>query len=100
MELFSHRKGLKPIKSIIQIDSMDSDLRNGLWNALSSHVWGRMKTGNYGNIISGGYNYVGVLIEVLWHSYFKEPIDTINRNWDHTLAWLRKYFFGCQWNEV
>ncbi len=35
MNLFSQRKGLKPVKSIIQIDSMDTDLRNSLWNALS-----------------------------------------------------------------
>lgn len=32
--LFSQRKGLKPVKSVMQIDSMDSDLRNGLWNGL------------------------------------------------------------------
>ena len=30
---FSQRIGLRPIKSIIQKDSMDQDLRVGLWNA-------------------------------------------------------------------
>ncbi len=35
MELFSHRIGKKSVRSIIQIDSMDDDLRVGLWNAVS-----------------------------------------------------------------
>ena len=34
MQFFSQRKGLKPIKSIVQKDSMDDDLKNGLWNVL------------------------------------------------------------------
>src|SRR3990170_7538382 len=100
MELFSHRKGLKPIKSIIQIDSMDDDLRNGLWDALIFHFWDQMKTSNYGDIIFNNYNDVGFLIQVLWHGYFKKPKDTINRNWHSTLAGLRKFFFDCQWNEA
>jgi hypothetical protein len=37
MKLFSQRKGLKPVKSVMQVDSMDDDLRNGLWNALVLH---------------------------------------------------------------
>jgi len=33
--LFSQRKDLKPVKSVVQTDSMDDDLRNGLWNVLT-----------------------------------------------------------------
>jgi len=32
---FSERLGFKQPKGIIQIDSMDDELRNSLWNALS-----------------------------------------------------------------
>ena len=32
---FSQRMGLKPIRTQIQIDSMDDDLRNSLWNNLT-----------------------------------------------------------------
>ncbi|MBE9594508.1 MAG: hypothetical protein IMF19_13640, partial [Proteobacteria bacterium] len=32
--LFSQRKGITPVKSVLQTDSMDEDLRNGLWNVL------------------------------------------------------------------
>ena len=97
MELFSHRKGLKPIKSIIQIDSMDSDLRNGLWDMLSIHFAYFM--GDRSNNIAK-IPYMHGFIRRLWHGYFKEPIDTIDDWWPNTLAGLRKYFFGCRWNEV
>ena len=43
MELFSHKYGYKPVKSIMQVQSMDDDLRNSLWNAI--HIfylkWGQ-----------------------------------------------------------
>ena len=34
---FSQREGFEPIKNVIQVDSIDEDLRNSLWNAL--HIW-------------------------------------------------------------
>jgi hypothetical protein len=43
MKSFSERKGLKPIKSVIQIDSMDDALRNGLWSALTIYDWDSAK---------------------------------------------------------
>ncbi len=30
---FSQRMGLKPMSKEIQIDSIDNELRNGLWNS-------------------------------------------------------------------
>jgi len=36
---FSQRKGLKPIRSTIQIDSADAPLRNQIWNVLSTVLW-------------------------------------------------------------
>ena len=34
MKRFSQRKGFKPVTEVIQIDSMNSELRNSLWNTL------------------------------------------------------------------
>lgn len=39
MKLFSHRHGLKPVKNVIQIDSIDTDLQNRLWNSLKIYYW-------------------------------------------------------------
>jgi len=45
--LFSQRKGLKPKKVAMQLDSMDDDLRASLWNALSIFYWEDFRTESY-----------------------------------------------------
>lgn len=102
MKSFSERKCLKPIKSMIQIDSMDDDLRNGLWNALTIHYWNLVKPTHF-----IGYRYflsshdgIQTLVRRLWVHYFRETVDTIGNDWDDIRSGLRSYFFGCSWNEV
>lgn len=98
MELFSQRKGLKPVKKVIQIDFMDRDLRNGLWNALTLFYWQeggeRKKLPIY--LLP---NKLQTLIKILWLDYFKAPIDTLG-DWSHTYEKIRDYFFYCEWFEV
>jgi hypothetical protein len=96
MKLFSQRKGIKPVKSVIQVDSIDDELRNGLWDALIFHYWDQMEEHNY---ISSCYN-IDILFKKLWHNYFKRPIDTLKNWWDDTYIELRKKFFKCEWYEV
>ena len=87
--LFSQRKGIKPVKSIIQINSMDIALRNGLWNVLFSFYWSYSEEWSSGNI--------DTLFKSLWHSYFKQPLDTLLDKGHKT---IRGYFFKCKWYEV
>jgi len=95
MKLFSQRKGIKPVKSLMQVDSMDGDLRNGLWNALTISYWNKVK----GHWISD-YENINILLKRLWHSYFKKPLDTLSSYWPETYQEIRKYFFNCKWYEV
>ena len=46
MKRFSQRKGLKPVAEFIQIDSMNSELRNSLWNTLNVEIWLQDRTPN------------------------------------------------------
>ena len=46
MSSFSERYGYKPIKSIIQVESMNDDLRISLWNALSMSYWNEAVPGH------------------------------------------------------
>jgi hypothetical protein len=39
MKKFSARKGYKPVKSTIQINSIDDELQNSLWNNLIEHYF-------------------------------------------------------------
>lgn len=95
MELFSQRKGLKPVKSIIQVDGMDEDLRTGLWNALTAFYWSKIDS----NRISGN-KYVQALLINIWFYYFKRPLDTLNNNWSVTYKEIREYFWRAKWYEV
>lgn len=95
MKLFSQRKGFKPIKSVMQVDYMDTELRNGLWNALTLFYWNQVK----GDLISQ-YEKMDILFKKLWFSYFKKPIDTLRNLWPDTYREIREYFFNCKWYEV
>ena len=93
--LFSQRKGIKPIKKVIQIDSMDEDLRNGLWNCLIVIYWE--------NVDADHYRYeekMNTLVRLLWHKLFKEPLDIIPYQWRDIFRYIRERFFGYDWNEV
>jgi len=100
MKSFSQRKDLKPVKSVIQVNSMDEDLRNGLWNALTVNYWSSMKPMKFGGMFLSNDRNIEVLCNLLWLSYFKKPLDTLSREWDNVLYEIRKYFFSCEWSEV
>ena len=73
MNSFSERMGIKAPKSVIQTDSMDYDLRTGLWNALLTCIWKRMTS----EWVSGD-SYMRVLFRRLWQDHFKLPLDELN----------------------
>lgn len=99
MRLFSEREGYRPVKSVVQFESMDDDLRNRLWNNLDRFYWRSVKTDSY-------YRFekldpeMSTLVRRLWHDLFKKPVDTINDSWQTVRANLRDYYFGCRWNEA
>ena len=103
MKLFSHRHGLKQVKNIMQIDSIDDDLRNRLWNTLKIFYWDKVQSNHISQINKyGGKSEKDVvsLIIILWHSYYKKPLDTIDDSWGRIYDEMRKYFFTCKWFEV
>ena len=63
---FSQRIGRRPIKSIIQKDSMDEDLETGLWNAFQMIIL---------NVLDGHYDWISEspyepLFRKLWSDFF------------------------------
>jgi len=95
MKWFSQRKGLKKIRTEIQIESMDSALQNKLWNLLKIYYWDKMS----GEWISNNRS-LEVLFTGIWHNYFKKPLDEMPRLWDTLYKYIRSYFFGCSWDEI
>lgn len=95
MKSFSQRKGLKPAKSVIQVDSMDDDLKNRLWNALTMFYWDKVEV-----IERGGFIKDITPFQLLWDEHFREPLDEMYPNWLETLLQIRDRFFNYMWNEV
>lgn len=94
MRRFSQRRGLTPVKESIQIDEMDADLRNGLWNCLSVLYWERLPS--QAAIISDDKELQALLTR-LWLHFFKTPLDTLDSWWPTVYRQLRERFFSEDW---
>ena len=80
--------GLTEDRAGFQIDDMDNELRNCLWNMFYAYYFEP-----YSN------NENPDLVKILLHSYFKKPIDTMGRDW-RDLNRIREHYFGIPWYEV
>ena len=102
---FSERYGYKPVKEVFQIESMDKDLRNGIWSALDIFIWSKVQFAvedlNVGYRLSSKSNpKLFSLCQKLWFSYFNQPTDELGSDWEKVLPELKKYFFDFKWYEV
>lgn len=93
---FTERIGKKNPKVAIQIETMDKDLRNGLWNIFTSYVCNPMKSDSqiYEN---SQYND---FVHDIWFHFFKEPIDEISFSTESIIENLRRRFFNWDVFEV
>jgi len=91
MKLFSQRRDIKPVKNVIQIESMDNDLRNRLWNSLLEYL---------NNVPDIPPSLTPALLKKIWDEYYKQPIDTAPDSWSKIKNEIRRYFFACQYFEV
>ena len=96
--LFSQRKGLKPVKSLIQKDSIDNVLRYSLWDAFHLCLWEKIVYRTFEcSLKESNLLY---LFQRYWHRYFNRPLDNLPPDFDKAHKIVRTYFFECSWNEV
>lgn len=101
MRSFSQRFGHVPTKASIQVDSMDKELRNSLWNVLQLIVWegaGFLHSRH-------GTPQIENFSAHLWAFYFKQPVDTRpgfrgSIDVQETMKYIREYYFRSSWHEV
>jgi hypothetical protein len=100
--LFSQRKGLKPATKVLQLDSIDQELRNRLWSVLSEGLFRYFE--GVPTFHGPSPELLGSNLEQLvthyWFALFKEPTDTVPRKFESAYKSLRDYFFECKWNEA
>jgi hypothetical protein len=98
---FSERFNFQPIKTQLQIDSIDSDLRNSLWTLLHE-TFLELDDNDYS---PSKPKFSNVCFR-LWIDFFKYPIDTLSLYSNGLVMkesfsnFLRKWFFNAKWFEV
>lgn len=102
---FSQRYGHTPVKAVIQIESIDQDLRNALWSLLKLHFWDTIQPdGHYLHpqlrLSTYGNEEMALLCQRLWLDFFKIPLDTLPDKWEPICDQIRKFYFECKWYEV
>lgn len=96
MERFSERMGLRPIKQVIQVDTMDDDLRVSLWNAVGGFFF---RNFNDNSRLSRDGD-ADRLLSNLWVNCFKLPLDERPTSWLNARQVLRERVFTLPWLEV
>ncbi|MEE1893526.1 hypothetical protein V0R51_11490 [Pseudomonas otitidis] len=96
---FSQRQGINPAQKLAQRESMDDDLKNSLWSAVTLVFFERVRF-NRGTYNQTKESDLGSLITCIWLHLFKKPVDTIPYEFSNTVNTVRKYFFQAEWYEI
>jgi len=97
--MFSERKGLTPVRDIIQRDSVDDALRNGLWNAVKLNVWDFLEYHRPNSSWFPESNLYN-LFQHYWHNLYKQPLDTLPQDFGEAHDRVRDMYFKCEWYQV
>ena len=93
---FSQRIGKVSATKQLQIESLDDDLKNGLWNGLKLYVLDHLsKYGQYGDDTE-----FDIFCSILWQHHYKLPIDTIPGYDNRSEQFIRDNFYKGQWYET
>lgn len=93
---FSQRIGKKPFGKALQLNSMDDELRIGLWNVYTSGLVSKIPGYRGADNRSRLDNY----FDHLWHEYYKKAVDTRSSYHESNIEQIREDYFNCEWEEV
>lgn len=94
---FSQRIGKTPLTKKLQLETIDSELLNGLWNIVSISKLEALS--DYRSFPSSDSDF-DKFAQALWHNYFKLTIDSISDYKSSSIAYIKNYFFTSKWFEV
>lgn len=98
---FSERYGYKPVREIIQKESINTNLKNSLWNTISECIFNKYSRPylSHANLISG--SNLESFFKLIFHSYFKQRIDQIPYSIELTIERIDQLFFTkYKWFEI
>ena len=92
---FSQRIGKTPIKNAFQLDSIDNDLRIGLWNCFYIYYLSKIRK-KYKLIDAPSYN----IFLNIWINFFKRSIDGLPESSAEIYSKMKYWFDESKWYEV
>lgn len=99
---FSERNGYKSVREIIQKESIDEALKNGLWNCIGLCIFQKYQKANptlRGNPIKN--SNLNNFFSLLFHRYFKKRIDQMPSLIESTITEIETLFFTkYKWYEI
>lgn len=96
---FSQRIGKRPVKSVFQIESIDDDLKNRLWNIFLN----RFESTAYRSFEDSDRT---LLFKALWKDYFNLPLNKVEKNSRGAVYeifmvnFLHGTFYRGEWHEA
>ena len=100
---FSQRIGKRPIKTVLQIESIDDELRNRLWNTVLEEFFGKLNSFS----AHDDESEKGQICSLIWKEFFKFRIDEIpsysnssNVYIEGFIDYLRNWFFTSKWFDL
>ncbi|AZB23494.1 hypothetical protein EG339_02070 [Chryseobacterium bernardetii] len=93
---FSERIGKNKVKKIIQIDEIDEELKNSLWNAVTFYYWDIVQE----SFISSNNKTVSTFLTRIWIHYFKRRVDEMPKYFRELHRDIKDFFFNSPWYEV
>ncbi|MET3675259.1 MULTISPECIES: AbiJ-NTD4 domain-containing protein [unclassified Pseudomonas] len=95
---FSQRMGLAPAIKVAQVDSIDRDLKNSLWNVVISLRFGRFRhPAGHDKVAGSNLSWFATQI---YSEFYKAPLDTIPYRWTEFKKVLRESFFKLDWHRL
>ena len=96
MPTFSERYGYKPVRTQLQFEEMDDDLRNSLWNCITDFP---LETGYFDEDF-GDYWYDKKFIKAIFTEFFKIRYSPLGMSWINHLELIQDKFMRLKWNKV
>jgi len=100
MRGFSERFGYKPIRTVLQIEEMDDELRNSLWNLVCERYFARYVERDTMSGRLYATDNLRQLVHLIWRDLFKQPTDTSGATWSSVYDQLRDHLLTTTWNGV
>lgn len=99
---FSQRIGKTAIKTVLQVEAIDIDLKNRLWNIILENFFGNIS--DYDDHLHESQQ--SEVCKIIWKEFFTYPVDTINQ-FDNGRVYVpgyikfqREWFYKAEWYEI